>query len=585
MNNLSNLRWFLSLAAKFLRVAPFNTVVVICLTLIGQIAYIFSFFLPLKIVILLSSDGVPKYFPAFFSNLDKDFLVVLLSVSAISFFVINMITEKLTDRVALSATLKLMNRSHKLVIYEKQSDIAGNAYQSFSRSLAALVFGVLTIALLSLVYRDMAIVMVVYLFFSSAILFFLPHRNASLKDYIVNNLNVILDNVSAFGFFVVFGYLVLDFVFLEPPGIIFAVVSILAGRQVFTRVTSSVKSLFRLYNQKQKLDVLFFHGRALSLPEEVKQTVLWDCLSFKRRHLWVSKIFEEFKIIKSSEADYISRHSISWQQPPISQMGALIIKLHGFTYLIKVYDRNKSVGFNHEATLLSEAPDDLPAPFFIGTTQVQGFPCSLYELKNGGIERSIETKRYDTDLLHNIYSVIPPTRLVNRYLRSKPTLPTRMDTAWLIRVEVAVISEKQGKSLENLAKHWELIRLLISDVPLSIFNPFTKSMAVWTSYDGVREAMFWEKWSLEPIGAGWPVEFESFLKLEKTLISLFESRPDLVGFTLKHIKLVALIFEFENLILKQRFDMAVRLVPRIWKISESLLKININLNEDSINEN
>lgn len=69
---LGVLRWSLSLGAKFSRVVPFLTLAIVILTLVAQIASLLSFFLPLKMIILLGSEGMPRYFPAAFAQLDRD---------------------------------------------------------------------------------------------------------------------------------------------------------------------------------------------------------------------------------------------------------------------------------------------------------------------------------------------------------------------------------------------------------------------------------------------------------------------------------------------------------------------------------
>lgn len=559
---LRDLRWFLSLGKKFVRVAPSRTLLVVLLTLVGQIAYILSFFLPLKIVILLGSDGTPRYFPASFAQIDRDLLIVYLSMATIGFFFLNVMTEKLTDYVSGGASASLTNRSQKLVLFEKQEKIAASAYQSFSRALAGLVFGGLTIVAMSFVYPDMAWVMGGYLSVVATVLLALSAISEGVRAYIRRNLGAMLNNLSAAGFFLVFGFLVLDFVLFEPPGIIFAVISILAGRQTFSRVAGAVKGLFRLYAQRQKLDVLFFHGRALAISDNPGRSSLWTQLHPEYRRKWVSDVLAEYGVDVRALAS--NDWSLVWHQPAVAQVGALIATVQDEKFLIKLYDRKRSVGPQHEATLLADAPAGLPSPVFVGATQMNGYPCSVFRLAPGSPESVRRSQRVDCPLLLIIYTVVPPSWLIQRFLRSRQTLAGRMKKTWLSQVAVAVSTSRQQRASEALDEHWNTLETLIAEVPLALFNPLTGKATVWACDDGSRQAMFWERWSLEPIGAGWPTGAAKLPALEMAYADLVRKREDLASVAPVQLKLVALVFEFERLLRKNRFDAASRLLPRIW---------------------
>lgn len=62
---LRSLRWLLSLGKKIGRVAFGHTLLIVCLTLVSQVAALLAAFLPLKVVILLGSEGILSTFPRF----------------------------------------------------------------------------------------------------------------------------------------------------------------------------------------------------------------------------------------------------------------------------------------------------------------------------------------------------------------------------------------------------------------------------------------------------------------------------------------------------------------------------------------
>ena len=79
---LMSLRWAVSIGSKLIRVAPGYTFSVIIFTLISQVSMLLAFFLPLKVIILLGSSRIPRYFPESWKSFDHDQLVITLAVAA-----------------------------------------------------------------------------------------------------------------------------------------------------------------------------------------------------------------------------------------------------------------------------------------------------------------------------------------------------------------------------------------------------------------------------------------------------------------------------------------------------------------------
>lgn len=561
-------RWLLSLGFKFTRVVPLRTLWVVLLTLVAQISYILAFFLPLKIVILLGSDGIPRYFPPSFAEVDRDLLVVYLSLATLSFFIINIVAEKLTDTVTGGATQSLLARSHKIVLFENQEDIAAKAYQSFSRALAGMIFGGLALTVLCFIYGEMALLMLGYMG-ASAFSVLAATKSDAFIEYLEGNFNALLSNLSSVGFFVVFGYLVLDFVWLQPPGIIVAIISVLLGRQAFSRVSGAVKGLYRLEKQREKLDALFFHGRPLVTGMENKKNSFWHYLNPDQRKEWIVELLAEYRC-RIRQGELSGR--LYWQQQTMPQVGGFLYEEQASVFLIKLYDGKKSLAAHHEVTLLADAPRGLPAPEFKGSSQVGDFPCSLYRLEPGKVLNNGKHKREMIGLKAALLAVEPPLELAQRYRRSKPTLAHRMSTQWLDRALVAVEKETQQIALEQLRVHWPVLQAIIEALPLTIHNPDMKPWTIWKIKEtGHLVLLNWEKWSLEPAGAGWFTGSNALAQLVEFYHEALEKRPTLHRCVPEHLMLAALVFELERLMQRQQLSETVRLVIRIWQVLEPLI--------------
>src|SRR5699024_6821580 len=162
-NVLSSLKWLKSLSAKVFRVVPGGTSFIVFMTLISQITAMLASFIPLKVVIMLGSDGIPRYFPASFAQLDRDVLIAELSVGMLGFFVLHLLAEKSIAWVTGISTSRLLEKSQKLVLFENQDELAANAYHRYSRALASGVFILLALTGLGWFYLSMSLAIVGYL--------------------------------------------------------------------------------------------------------------------------------------------------------------------------------------------------------------------------------------------------------------------------------------------------------------------------------------------------------------------------------------------------------------------------------------
>ncbi len=90
---LDSLKWSSRLGAKFLWAVPTATSGVVLFTLVSQLSMLLAFFLPLKVIILLGSDGIPRYFPPAFEQFDRDALIVWLSIATVAFYALYLLAD------------------------------------------------------------------------------------------------------------------------------------------------------------------------------------------------------------------------------------------------------------------------------------------------------------------------------------------------------------------------------------------------------------------------------------------------------------------------------------------------------------
>ncbi|MES3675210.1 hypothetical protein QC589_04575 [Halomonas elongata] len=553
-----SLRWIVSLGAKFFRVVATQTIAIIFFTLVSQMSSLLASLLPLKVVILLGSDGVPRYFPDFLADLNRDLLIAGLSLATLGFFLIHLISEKVVGWITVLGTSRLLVKSHKMVLFENQDQVAASGYQRYSRALASGVFIGFAMCGLGWFYPEVTMVIIGYIVVVLLLLSALYRYSAIMRERLETKLRDILNVVGGTGFFVAFAFLVLDFIVFNPPGVIIAIVTLILSRQIMTRATGLVADLAALNQQRVKLDALFFHGKVLLSSSIQHERTIWPLLQPRARQQWVRAVLEEFS------DDDVTDIDCEWHQTGQTNLAALRVITGSRRYLIKLFEKNHSSHALHEATLMGEGVLDLlPAPRFVGATHVQKFHCLLYELPAGNPPPLVEVRRKTQPLRGQLLAVEPPSQLCHRYQRSRPMLWQRLNVDLLERMYMAITSDEQWAMLDSLMENLTRLAAKLQALPLVLHQPDLSQDTLWVTDDASAIALNWGRWSLEPLGAGWPEGAAELQQLESAIIKAGESRPALREVAIEDAELSALAFALERECNRQRYVQALELLPRL----------------------
>lgn len=561
-NVFAVVRWCLSLGAKLYRVVPILTLAIVCLTLVSQISSILSFFLPLKIVILLGSEGVPGYLPSILASLDRDILILALSVATIGFFLLSVFAEKLIERATNVAVGKLLAKSQKMVLFENQDLVAADGYRRYSSALAGVVFVPLAVLVLGWFYFPMAGLITGYLVFW--FLFFLGfcHVHEGAIRYLDQKLPSVLSLLANMGFFLVFGYLVVESIFFSPPGFIVAVISLIASRQIFGRAAATVNSVVGLAKRRPKLDVLFFHGKVfVEQPSGQGEKTVWSLLAAQDRKQWLFGILKEagYEVVDAEKLQ------VSWLESSQVNMPHLLVsdarRPHN-CFLVKLFDLNRKSFSQHELSLAMERPDGLPMPELVLVTEVFQFPCQVYRLPPGQVLKAKLADPKVPTINAKFFSVQPPATLVNRYLRSRPLLGDRLSSQLLERLCVACRDRTDALHVNEVVQRLPEIQFFLRSLPVVLLNSGVKG-SIWMSDDDKSLLVLnWDKWSLDPLGSGWPLAGDV---LERHLAAASKNNSALSNVEVRAAELAAMLSEVERLLIRQQFLSVLDILPKVLR--------------------
>lgn len=561
---LATLRWSFSIGNKFFRVIPGVTLSIIATTLVSQLSILLAFLLPLKILMLLGSTGIPRYFPASFANVDRDLLVMGLSLSAVGFYLLYFLAEKIISSSSNRGAALLLERSQKIALFENQEDVATRGYQRYSRSLAGSVFLFLVTMAMAWLYPELLIVLVGYIIAAFACLAILYGKGGKLKESLDEAPGRIITTATSIGFLLSFGFMVGQFLLGNPPGLLVAIISLILMRQGFSRITGLVNDLKGLYAQRFKLNALFFHGHVLVNEAKKHETNFWSLLQSPQREQWICDVLED---VVSQPVEKVKVH---WWQLGGQDVAAFRVKSfdHEGTqvaeHLVKLFNTNRSSLAKHEATLLS-GNTSLPTLPLLSVDEIEGLHCHVFEWVPAKKVPQKQVKAARQKMIEMLLSIEPDKNLVSQFKRSRPPLWQRVDDRMLerLRTVAEMLGGEHTSQVQLFGEQQNAIMSRLRELPLTLVNPDLRPNAFLKAENGELLMTHWGRWSLEPVGANWPVQPRQLEQLACALKEAKASRRALRNVRSEDAYLAALMFMLEKLYARQDFVEALKLIPRI----------------------
>ncbi len=587
------LRWSIQLGSRFLREAPGGTSLVVLATLLSQLALLLAFFLPLKVVILLGSERIPRYFPTALAQFDRGTLIIGLTLATVGAFGAYLLAERLIRFGSDRGARRILARSRKVVLFENQDAIATRAYRRYAVIPAGLVFLLLGTGVLALLYPSVLGLLTVFLFLTAVLVVLGSRFSDALRQRVLSPPGTWLPGVAGFGFLLVFVWLVADYLYRDPPGLLAAIVALLLARQMLNRLAGMVTGLVSLNLERPRLDALFFHHQVFQRRRHGRGEGLWALLAEAAREEWLPRVLQELEDtpgrVRRSE----------WWQTRVQDVVAIHCEMEDSEpRLIKVFGPNRSGEARHEASLLSDPPAHLPAPGWIGATLIDGLHCHVLRLSPGteqiatrldpaseAVPGSLadslasggagdaeqageEPAAADLAELANRFRkslivVEPPAELAGRYGRSRPLLWQRMDRAMFERVRLIADAAARA-TIDGLLADFEAMVERVRSLPWVFvnrqLNPETLAMA---GNDMI--ALHWGRWGLETLGTAWPLTALETDTLENLLAEAGRQRPALARVPAADVRLAGLLSLMERLYLAQRYADIVELLPELKK--------------------
>ena len=562
-------KWSLSFGGKLFSIVPFYTILVIGLTLVSQISMLLAFFLPLKVLLLLGSTDIPGYFRDLYGEIGRNELVVVLASGSAVFYLIFLFAERLVILFTRRASSILLDKSRKITLFHNQAELASRTYGRYSRSLAGLVFIVSALLIIFIVYPSVAAALLLEIIISFLIVTVLFEVNETFRAMLTEGVDGVMKVVGAMGFLLAFFFMLVEALLNEVHSIIILIISLLLIRQLMNRLSNMVVDLTALYKQRVKINALFFHGKKLYEVTHQLEDAFWSLFTSEHLDIWIPDL-----MLSMDEAP-IETIRISWRPSGIVNVVLLSFscnstKRHG-TYFLKIFNKGKAALALHEETLMSACGGgQSPFPYFIGSRLVQDYHCHVFY-----IAQTVQShKSYNTQraaISQGLLTFDPPAALLESYIRSRPQLDQRLNSAMLERLKIVAYTQQHQLNLSVLEKKLPEICKRLRSLPLKLFNSDSQPEMIFFSTPDIVHFLHWGNWSVEPVGAGWPspgklATDDDWKELDNVIDRSSIILDAVAGNFKDNVRLAGLMYSFERFYIKQRYLEAITLVPTIIAI-------------------
>lgn len=495
----------LLLTRRLYKCSPSSVICGIPTFIVNQVSLVLALLLPLKVIIMLGSDGVPRYFRSFMSEATREPWMLGLAGAAVGMFLLHLATARLLTWLANRGGGRVLDRSQKTVLFDNQQRFASDIFErviatwgTIGMALGGLFLGfLLEWRLVLLVVAAIALEFALFAFYwnrSSA-----PERSEK-RERLVANRTSVLQNLSAVNVLLLFGGLV--YLLLTDPAMNFivAVLLFLLTRQVLARSVRIFADANFFVRNRERVDALVHPGRHLREERTSERDSFEYLLSPERR----GRVFEA--VAGAAGAEVADRE---WQwRDTVGKRCALFVSSagnsHDSEYWLKLTVRRGDAGLAREA-------------MFHGSDSARalGLSCELvhagstfgrgYLLLRSGALSSCPADRLREMIFHvrmRLWRHSPDKELSSKLMRSFPPLDSRLTSDRICRIRLACNGALEERLLDEFLHRLPDIVAVLQRLPKVLCNKaLLERDNILLDSSGFPVVMHWEAIRIDIVGA------------------------------------------------------------------------------------
>ena len=546
--------WLARVVAHLALTQPLVTILSVGLGVIAHVAHVLAFLLPLKVILLAGTDGIPKYFAPFMGQEDKPFAIVALSIGAVVCYVLAMYLDAAVQKLSARGSERILENSNAVSIVNNQEDETSDIFQRFVQLGAGSLFAAVVMAVLA--WMNPVLFGFLAAGIAGSFIYLATTVPAEVDRKAVGNTLGVLTSVT---FFVCFAVVLLPFV-LEIPGrnILVAIISFVLMRRLLGVLPKVVRQSLKLASERPLISALVLPDHRLPRHEPGEGQTFRQTFEKPARVARVRAELERAGLIaEGAELD------VAWVDPESRDFRTFEVRVREPAgaptrlYLNRVLSPGREFLAENEAFLFANlSPEILRAPPLTARYREGDFDCLVAEIGPVGNDTEVGDEVVD-DLLEQHWSIDPGPKLTAGYRASHQLLDERLTEKLVSRVGVAVDDDGEAETFEAFRRKLSRLRRELRGVPLYVFNPHLDPGHVYRRADGQALVASWGRWSLEPIGVKL-TEDDSEEALEARLERLRAARPAVPeGLGPAHLRLASGASQLERQIERGMFKRAL----------------------------
>ena len=593
-NSLSSISWLRKLTRRILKVTPLNTAAAVVVTMAAQVFIVLAFLLPLKVVLLVAGEGIPRFLQGFVNEENRDAAIIAFATLAVACYGGYHLCQRIARKYIAQGTVRLVGEAQKLSVFDQQGQLAETGYTRFVEGVASIALFLVWLGLGLWLNTKIFTALLLISFIEYLLLAFAMDRpfnvTRALRRIAENGATRTARVFASINFLVVFLLLIVQFLgagdvsgggqthreWASSP--IVAILSIILMRQILQRAVSVIGVMEYMARNRLRLMPLFFPSTKY-LPNTHKTDAFLDTLLPEVRDRWLTDFLVDVTDKEIGITAVRCRDSLT--------NGVIYLEIseyHG-RWFGKYFSQVNALKANHEIELLARHPRDVPLALeYIGKSTIAGHHLLMFE----GMEMTAMPKEdwpaRALDLLFEAWTFVPDSDLVEAYLRTHSLLPERLDQKRFALLRIAVQDETEDRALAVFQDAWTEIRQRVQRLPLVVHNPQMTVADSWVvNRQGEPVCLHWSSWRLEAIGCDPHIlKFDQWA-LDKALVNLGHNRALDSTVTVGDLQLAARLSLLERALqrnnLRQGMDTVVALVDG-WSLAADAERITPAVAQD-----
>lgn len=561
---------YLSLSRKFWRSVPERLALTITFKVFSQFLLLVSFFLPLKVLILLSSEDIPAYLASWGDLIGGKFaLIVTLSLISLAAYILQLFFGNAADRNADVISRVMLARNKRLFLQYSDYDFSLDIFYRYSKSISSLVFyffGVVATFWLDIRYFSFLIFLLVIIWPICVWAWINRRKKIVLEEKkLIKLRNDYIKQIFSLSFFAFFVFIISLFYFFGVVEPVSTLISILLCRIIFQNATSFVLDACYFEDNRPRIYRLFYVDNAKVKDIESVRADVEPIFSSVKISGLVGECIKAFSLLADDYEWLDSRSAINEAVIAVKSISDPIV------YIIKVYPSFALQIFNYEKAIFGGMSGaSFLFPHYIGDGSYESYNYIIFSMPGFRLVDSSEEKVLADKAKFQMLSTRLPNEIVSLCDHNKRMLWEFYNDQMVDAVRVACKNDEEALLLDEFKSTIPDIQQRLRCQPLYLHNFEVNALNLLADEQCRPFLLSWSRWAILPIGAGLNLDYVSDSELEDMVKDVSILRADCEGLTSLDIKFNILAYKINFSVSRQNYQMALGQIKELINLNNYL---------------